>query len=134
MKKLVIALASVSLLAAPAAVVAKPKLTPQQQLDKLLQGRVAGKPVNCISHFDSRDMRVIDKTAIVYNAGNVIYVNRTTHPAHLDSDDILVSKRSGSMGPCSLDIVETHDQTGHFWNGSVGLVEFVPYRKVPKGT
>jgi hypothetical protein len=110
---------------------AKPKLTPQQRLDKLLEGRVAGKPVDCLSSIDTRDVEVIDKTAIVYSTGNTIYVNRTTNPASLDSDDVLVTKIWGS-GPCKLDTIQLHDRSMGSWRGFVGLEQFVPYRKVAK--
>lgn len=131
MKKALLILAAASALVTPAAIQAKPKLTPQQQLDKLLEGRVAGKPVSCLSTFDTRDMQVIDKTAIVYGTGNVIYVNTTTHPDSLDSDDILVTKTFGSE-LCSVDTIQLHDRSGGFWRGFVGLDKFVPYRRVPK--
>lgn len=131
MKKALLILAAASALVAPAAIQAKPKLTPQQQLDKLLEGRVAGKPLNCLSTIDTRDMQVIDKTAIVYGSGNVIYVNKTTHPDSLDSDDILVTKTFGNE-LCSVDTIQLHDRSGGFWRGFVGLDKFVPYRRVPK--
>ena len=132
MKKTLFAITALSaLLAMPAAIEAKPKLTPQQQLDKLLEGRVAGKPMNCLSTIDTRDMQVIDKTAIVYGSGNVIYVNKTTHPESLDSDDILVTKISGSM-LCNLDTIQLHERSTHTWRGFVGLEDFVPYRRAPK--
>ena len=110
---------------------AKPKLTPEQQLAKLLEGRVAGKPVSCISLSDSRDTQVLDGTAIVYSFGNTIYVNRTTHPQSLDSDDIQVIKITGSQ-LCRLDTIYLHDRSGGMWRGFVGLDDFVPYRRVPK--
>jgi hypothetical protein len=131
MKKALLILAAASALIAPAATQAKPKLTPQQQLDKLLEGRVAGKPVSCISQFDTRDMQVIDKTAIVYSSGNVIYVNKTNDAERLDSDDILVTRLNGSE-LCSVDVIQLHDRSGGFWRGFVGLDKFVPYRRVPK--
>lgn len=131
MRKIVIALAATAALSGGAVLDAKPKLTPQEQLDKLLVGREAGKPVNCISHWDTRDMRVIDKTALVYGWGNVIYVNRPLNPETLDDDEILVTKTSGSQ-LCDLDIVHTVDRSGHFTTGFVSLGEFVPYRRVKK--
>ena len=131
MKKLVLILAAASVLAAPVAISAKPKLTPQQQLDKLLEGRVAGKPVSCISTYDSREQQVIDKTAIVYDSGSVIYVNKTTNPESLDSDDVQVIKLHTSQ-LCRLDTIQLHDRSGGFWQGFVGLENFVPYRKAPK--
>ena len=132
MKKTALALAAIcTLMTAPAALQAKAKLTPQQQLDKLLEGRVAGKPVSCLSTFDTHDMQVIDKTAIVYGSGNVIYVNKTTDPARLDSDDIFVTKTHGSE-LCRIDTIQLHDRSGGFWRGFVGLEDFTPYRRVPK--
>jgi len=126
---LILAAAATALAAAPSAISAKAKTTPAEQLDKLLAGRVAGKPVSCITLSDSRDMQVIDGTAIVYGWGRTIWVNRTTDPASLDSDDVLVSKVWGSS-VCKLDIMQQHDRSGGFNRGFVSLVEFVPYRKV----
>ena len=132
MKKTALFLAvAASLLAPAASLQARPKLNPQQQLDKLLAGRVAGKPVNCISTNESHDSQVIDNTAIVYGFGNTIYVNRTTHPESLDSDDIQVIKIWGSQ-LCDLDTIQLHDRSGGFWHGFVGLEKFVPYRRVSR--
>ena len=132
MKKTALFLAVTASLVLPAATLqARPKLTPAQQLDKLLEGRVAGKPVHCISLSDSRDTQVLDKTAIVYSSGPVIYVNRTTHPESLDSDDIQVVRITGSQ-LCSLDTIQLHDRSGGFWRGFVGLENFTPYRRVAK--
>lgn len=131
MRKIAIALAAVAALSGAAVLEAKPKLTPQERLDKLLEGREAGKPINCISHWDTREMQVLDKTAIVYGWGNVIYVNRPKNAESLDDDDIMVTKTSSSQ-LCDLDIVHTVDRTGHFTTGFVSLGEFVPYRRVKK--
>ncbi len=131
MKKAFLILAAASALIAPAAISAKPKLTPEQRLDKMLEGRVAGKPVSCISLSDSRDMQVLDKTAIVYSSGSVIYVNRTSQPKNLDSDDVLVVKVHGNQ-LCRMDTLQQHDRSGGWWHGFVGLEDFVPYRRLPK--
>ena len=131
MRKIAIALAAAAALGGSVGLEAKPKLTPQERLDKLLEGREAGKPVNCISHWDTRDMQVLDKTAIVYGWGNVIYVNRPKNVESLDDDDIMVTRTSSSQ-LCDLDIVQTVDRTGHFITGFVSLNEFVPYRRIKK--
>ncbi|WP_374531753.1 hypothetical protein [Novosphingobium sp.] len=131
MRKIVIALAATTTLLSGAAVEAKPKLTPEQQLAKMLEGREAGEPVSCISLQDTRDMTVLDKTAIVYRTGSVIWVNRPTNAEHLDSDDIMVTHPTGSQF-CKLDIVNTVDRSGHFTTGFITLGDFVPYRKVDK--
>ena len=53
------------------------RLSPDEQLAKAIEGRIAGEPVKCIRLRDIRSTRVIDKTAIVYDTlGPTIYVNR----------------------------------------------------------
>lgn len=129
MRKIALALAAGAALLAGTAAEAKPKLTGEEQLAKTLEGRVAGKPVNCISLFDSRDQRVIDKTAIVYGLGRTIYVNRPSNARDLNSDDVMVTDIHGSQ-LCNLDIVRTHERSGFFPTGFVGLEQFVPYSRV----
>ena len=131
MRTLAIALITAAALLTGPALDARPRLTPQQQLDKLLDGRVAGRPTSCISNFDTREMQVLDKTAIVYGWGNTIWVNVPRNAQDLDDDNILVTHTSGSQ-LCSLDIVTTLDRTSGFFNGSVSLGEFVPYRRIAK--
>lgn len=129
MRALAIALAATALVAGGAAVQAKPRLTPEQRLEKLLEGRVAGKPTSCISSFDTRDMEIIDGVALVYKSGTTLYVNKPRNPEDLDSDDILVIRPTGSQ-LCRLDMVNTVDRMGHFTTGFINLGDFVPYRRV----
>lgn len=128
MRALAIALAATALVAGGATLQAKPKLTPEQRLEKLLEGRVAGKPVTCISQADARDMEVFDEVALVYRSGSTLYVNRPKNPEALDSDDILVVRGNGSQ-LCRLDMINTVDRTGHFTTGFINLGDFVPYRR-----
>ena len=130
MRKIALALATGAALIAGSAVAAKPKLTGEQQLAKLLDGREAGKPVSCISLMDSRDQRVIDRTAIVYGNGRTIYVNRPSNARDLDRDDIMVTDIRGPSQLCNVDIVRTHDRANFMYSGFVMLEEFVPYRRV----
>ncbi len=138
MKKLTAALVSAlvagaALSGAPAvAAKSKPKLTGEEKLAKMLEGREAGKPVNCITLSQVSQTTVIDKTAIVYQVGSTLYVNRPTNADLLDNDDILVTRLWGSQ-LCSVDTVQLHDRmAGHMWSGFVGLREFVPYKRVKK--
>jgi len=127
---LFLTVAAVAALVLPAtAASARPSLTPQQKLDKMLEGRVAGKPVSCIDTLVHRDSTVIDRTAIVYGSGRTIYVNRPAHPESLRRDDVLVT-RLHSTRLCSVDVVKLHDRSGGWNRGFVGLGEFVPYTKV----
>jgi hypothetical protein len=129
MRKIALVLAATAALATGTALQAREKLTGEQQLAKLLEGRVAEKPVSCIPLSNTHDARIIDKTAIVYDWGNVIYVNRPRDARDLDSDDIMVTDIHGSQ-LCSVDVVRMHDQSSHMFSGFVSLSDFVPYRRV----
>lgn len=129
MRALAIALAATALVAGGAVVDAKPRLTPEQRLEKLLEGREVGKPVSCISQMDTRDLEILDGVALVYRTGTTLYVNKPRNAEDLDSDDILVIRPSGSQ-LCRLDMINTVDRTSHFTTGFINLGDFVPYRRV----
>lgn len=121
--------AAAALAAVPAASSAREKLTPEAKLDKLLEGRVAGPPQDCIPLSSAGGSQIIDKTAIVYRVGSTLWVNRPKGGAEsLDDDDILVTKTTGSQ-LCSIDVVQLHDRASHMYSGFVSLGEFVPYRR-----
>jgi len=120
-------LLAVALVAAPA-LQAREHLTPEQQLARILKDRVPGKPEDCIQLINVRSTTIIDKTAIVYDTGSVIYVNRPAYPESLDDDDVMVTQTWGSQ-LCRLDIVQLHERSGMWWRGSVGLESFVPYTR-----
>lgn len=109
-----------------------PRTNPKGEaaLAKMLEGRVAGKPVSCISLTNTRNSQVLDGTAVVYQStGRTIYVNRPKIGADsLDDDDILVTKIWGSQ-LCNLDQVRLVDRTSRFQHGFVSLGDFVPYTK-----
>jgi hypothetical protein len=130
MRKFVAAVLAATVLAAPAAAEAKPRLSPEAKLEKMLEGRVAGEPQDCIFLPSIRNTRVIDKTAIVYDAGRTLWVNRPEGgAASLDDDDILVTRLHNSQ-LCSIDVVQLRDRSSYFYSGFVALGDFVPYRKV----
>lgn len=98
------------------------------RLAKMLEGRVAGEPVSCIPGWNSSQIQVIDETAIVYDAGDTIYVGRPTDPSVLDANDVLVTNRTGSQF-CANDTMRMMDRNGQFVTGVVFLDKFVPYKK-----
>jgi hypothetical protein len=130
--KLVIALAGATLLAGTGAVQAKPRETGEERLARRLEGRVPGRPVNCLTQSQRDNVEIIDKTALIYGSGNTIYVNRPRNPQSLDSDDILVTRLHSSQ-LCKLDLVRLRDRTSNVAFGFVTLEEFVPYRRVSAG-
>jgi hypothetical protein len=98
------------------------------KLAKMLEGRVAGEPVNCIPGWNSSKIQVIDETAIVYDAGETIYVGRPTDPSVLDRNDMLVTDRISSQ-MCANDSMRMMSRHGNFVTGVVFIDNFVPYRK-----
>ena len=133
MRTLAALLAGVLLLVAGAAP-AGPRLSPEAQLAKALDGRVAGEPVNCISLNRVRSSQIIDDTAILYEAGSTIYVNRPRSGREsLDRWDTLVTKLFTSQ-LCSTDVVHLFDTSSRIQTGFVFLGEFVPYERVRTGS
>ena len=121
-------LVGASVAAAPA--LAGPRASPQEQMDRALAGRVAGEPVDCLSLSRVRNSRIIEGTAILYDQGGTIYVNRPRSGAEeLSNWDTQISHTLGDR-LCSTDTVRMVDPGTGFLTGIVFLGEFVPYRRV----
>lgn len=116
-----------ALVAAPA--FAQTNEAPRVELAKMLEGRVAGEPVNCISTFGTTSSQIIEGTAIVYRSGGRLWVNEPRAGASsLEEDDVLVTRTFGSQ-LCNTDPVHLVDRAGGFQRGFVMLGKFVPYTK-----
>jgi len=125
---LTVLLGAAAIAAAPAT--AGPRQTPEQQLQHELRGRVAGKPVDCINLFNVRNSRVIDKTAIIFDSGGTLYVNRPRAGAEsLSRWDAQILRPFGTQ-LCSIDTIQLIDRSSGIYSGNVFLGEFVPYRRV----
>eukprot|EP00300_Choanocystis_sp_HF-7_P040184 c661_g1_i2.p2 GENE.c661_g1_i2~~c661_g1_i2.p2 ORF type:complete len:137 (+),score=32.63 c661_g1_i2:43-453(+) len=131
MRKL-FAVAALALVALPGAAIADEQVNAkgEAELAKMLEGRVAGKPVKCLPTHAMDNSTIIDKTAIVYRSGSKLYVNRPRSGAdQLDDDDILLTKLYGSQ-LCNVDKVDLIDRSSKMWSGFVLLGDFVPYERV----
>ncbi len=118
-----------SLLIASTAAYAAPRLEPEARLARALDGRVAGEPVNCINLRNVRSSQIIDRTAIIYDTGGTIYVNRPRAGREsLDRWDTLVT-RTHSSRLCSIDVVQLFDPGSRMQTGLVFLGDFVPYKR-----
>lgn len=100
----------------------------EEELAKLLEGRVAGEPQSCIRNHSGQRMRIIDKTAYVFGRGRTIYVQRTRHPEKIDDNDTLVMQLWGSQ-ICRLDQITTIDRFSGFFSGVVFFEDFIPYTR-----
>jgi hypothetical protein len=119
--RIAFAAAALAALALPGAATADEKPYPkgEAELAKMLEGRVAGKPVKCLSSSTLGQSTVIDKTAIVYRSGSKLYVNRPRGGADLYGSQL-----------CNVDKVDLVDRSSRMWSGFVVLGDFVPYTKV----
>ena len=130
-KLLPLIVGSVALIAGPAQ--AKP-VDHEAELAQAVAGRVAGEPVDCIDMHRVRSSHIIPGTAIIYDMGGVLYVNRPRGGAEsMDQWDIMVN-RLWSSELCSIDTVQLIDQGSRMYSGTVFLGEFVPYRRVQTGS
>ncbi|HEY0627285.1 MAG TPA: hypothetical protein VGD10_11195 [Allosphingosinicella sp.] len=109
--------------------------TPERKLERAIEGRVAGEPVDCISLRNVSSSQVIPGVGIVYDSGRTVYVNRPRSGAEsLSNWDMLVT-RTHSNHLCSTDVVELRSRsTPQMMTGLVFLGDFVPYRKVQSAT
>jgi len=103
----------------------------EARLAEAIKGRLAGKPVDCISLRSISSTEIIDRAAILYRSGSRLYVNRPEAGSPLHRGDILVTKTSGSQ-LCSIDTVRLLDSSTRFERGFVSLGKFIPYTR-PRG-
>jgi hypothetical protein len=102
----------------------------EAELARALEGRVAGAPVDCIDMHRVHSSRIVPGTAILYDTGGILYVNRPRAGAEsLNHWDIQVNRLWTSQ-LCSIDTVELIDQGSRMFSGTVFLGEFVPYRRI----
>ena len=124
-----IAAASLATTAISAAHAAPLQERGEARLARLTEGRVAGKPVDCINLRTVSSTEIVDGTAIVYRVGSRLYVNRPESGARsLRRDNVLLTRNFDSR-LCSIDSVRLLDQGSRFYRGFVALGKFVPYSK-----
>ena len=129
MKILATILAGTAILAAGAtAASARTAEENEARLARMLEGRTAGEPVSCISALNSNRIEVIEDVAIVYDAGDTIYVGRPSNPNQLGRDDVVVIERFGGQ-LCNTDVIRTIDRYQGYTTGAVFLDKFVPYKR-----
>jgi len=126
------ALVAVAAIGSAVPLQARDHLTGEAKLAKILDGRTAGKPVDCVPITQIRSTEIIDRTAIVYTGSNgTLYVNRPSGANFLDDDDILVSEPYNGQA-CRIDIIRLIDRGSRMPSGSIGLNDFTPYPRPPK--
>ena len=106
--------------------------SPEARLARAIEGRVAGEPVDCIDLRQARSSRVIQDTALIFEIGDTVYVNRPRAGADsLDEWDTQVTRPFGGR-LCSIDPVNMIDPMTGMLEGVVFLDQFVPYRRASR--
>jgi len=120
----------VALIAGASAPASQKDATPEARLAQALEGRVAGKPVNCIAQSRITRTRIFERTAILYEVGGTFFVNHPRVGAQsLRRDDVLMTRRTTGGQLCRLDTVDLITRASRVRRGSVGLDHFVPYTR-----
>lgn len=115
-----------ALAASPAASVDRP--TAAQRLAKLLEGRTAGEPRQCLDRIREDGYKTLGG-ALVFRFGSVIYVNRTTGGCeHAGNADAIVLQ-GGLSRLCQGDIARVVDPRTGMDSGTCRLGAFVPYTR-----
>lgn len=104
----------------------------QAELDKVLAGKVAGKPVSCIDATRQPSLRVISDDVIVYTDGRrTAYRNDLIGRCPgLKWDDIPVIHSFGSRY-CRGDFIRMVSRTSGIGGGGCALGSFTPYKTPP---
>lgn len=108
-----------------------PSTSPKQQLavQRLLQGKVAGRPMDCIQTFNANDMRWLDASTVAFKRGsNLVYVNHFNGGCDNYGERYALVTRQVTGQMCRGDIAQLIDPVAHFAAGSCVFGEFIPYR------
>ena len=101
----------------------------QAQYDRLLAGKMAGRPAKCLPLQRSNDMVVIDDDTILYRDGRTTYVNKPLGSCNqLGRGSYALVTRSQGSQLCRGDIGTVTDLTSGMVVGSCALGDFVPYK------
>jgi hypothetical protein len=101
-------------------------------LTKALDGKVAGKPVDCVTANAATNFtRVSDDILLYRTGGKTVYQNTLPNRCFGlgNDDDILVFKRYGS-GYCKGDLIRRVDRFSGIQDSTCQFGAFIPYKKI----
>lgn len=104
----------------------------EQQYQRLLSGKVAGRAQSCLPSYRSNDMVVIDEGTVLFREGSRrVWVNRLEGGcSNLGSGYYaLVTRSFGGSGLCRGDIARVMDVSNGITVGSCVIGDFVPYTR-----
>lgn len=104
----------------------------EAQLQRMLAGKTAGQPMNCLSSHRSGNMVIVDDNTVLFRASpNRVYRNDLGPGcSRLGSGYYsLMTRGSGGTGLCRGDIAQVVDLTSGITVGSCVVGDFVPYTR-----
>ena len=113
-----------------AAAAAAPLASGEAKLAQALDGRTAGKPLNCLKLRKVRSI-IIDGTAVIFESAGTLFVNRPLAGAATlsASNALLVSSLTDEI--CRGEGIRLFDNASRVETGLIFLGQFVPYRRSP---
>jgi hypothetical protein len=103
----------------------------QTKLNKLLAGKVPGRPQSCLAPYRQNDMIVVDDYTIAFRDGtDRVWINKPRGGCNLLSAGpyALVTRSVGGMGLCRGDIGRVVDTMSGTQVGSCVMSDFIPYQ------
>ena len=125
-----LALAAVALAGSTGSAQAAPVAPDEAALARSVQDRTAGKPRDCIRLSRSGSIRIVARTAVIFESGATLYVNRPAAGADSLSDSTILVTRSPNGEICDGEAVALLDAATGMERGLIFLGKFVPYRRV----
>ena len=104
----------------------------EARLAQALAGKIPGQPVNCLPHYRSNNMEVIDSDTLLFRDGRTTYVQHTNggcYPRGSRTGYTLVTRQFGSASLCRGDIAQVIDSASRAFAGSCSFNAFIPYRR-----
>jgi hypothetical protein len=99
-------------------------------LEKVLTGKVSGKPVSCITLSQADRSQIIGENAIIYRvSSNRLFVNKPRGGCSGLREGRTIITRTPTSQLCSGDIARVVDLPSGFEGASCILGEFTPYTK-----
>ena len=101
----------------------------ETELSRLIGEREAGEPIDCLPLRQVRSSRIIDHTAVIFEAVGTFYLNRPTAGSELLDGDKAIMTATPSAQICSGEAVQLFDAASRVISSSVFLGKFIPYTK-----
>jgi hypothetical protein len=104
----------------------------ERTYQRLLVGKVPGRPLSCLPHYYANDMSVIDGRTVAFRVSS-----RTTYIMHLSAGCemlgsgtyALLSRQFTGPGMCQGDIQQVVDTLNHINVGSCTITDIIPYTR-----